>query len=162
MSGERDLDGNSRGNDPVPTSTVAGSLERGGTDVLDEFFGRFSVTIPRWLFPMAKQRSRIRNHTVQRDDTRNPDLVRTRYSSHLLRRKIRNRWWCIRLECSFSVCLAEVCQRPQFVVRRAFQRDESVVGCGLGTEKFVELSLGYRLLSSLSVLECEHHHHRDG
>ena len=118
--------------------------------------------MPRWLFPLAKQRSRIRNHTVQRDETGNPDLVRTRCNSNFLRRKIRNRWWCIRPEGSFSVCLAEVCQCLQFVVRRAFQRDESVVGGGLCTEKFVELPLGYRLLSSLSVLECEHHHHRDG
>ena len=80
----------------------------------------------------------------------------------LLRRAIRNRWWCIRPEGSFSVCLTEICQGLQFVVRRTFQRDESVVGGGVGTEEFVELSLGYRLLSSLSVLECEHHHHRDG
>ena len=60
------------------------------------------------------------------------------------------------------MCLTEVCQRSQFVVRRTFQRDQSVVGGGLGTEQFVEFSLGYRLLSSLSVLECEHHHDRDG
>jgi integrase/recombinase XerD len=46
------------------TSTIEGSC-----GVLCEFFDRYSLTIPRWLFTLTKQRSRAGNHTTHRDVT---------------------------------------------------------------------------------------------
>ena len=51
-----------------------------------------------------------------------------------LRQGIHHRWRGIRPEGSFSVLLTEVGEGLQFVVRRTFQRDESVVGSWLGAQ----------------------------
>jgi hypothetical protein len=72
--------------------------------------------------------------------------------------------WCgwIRREGSLSVRLTEVCERPQLIIRRTLQCDQSIVGGWLRTKQLVQFALGHRLLSRLRVLEGEDHHDGHG
>ena len=46
--------------------------------------------------------------------------------------------------------------------RVTVSRDHPVVGIRLRPHQLVELALNHQLLATLRVLDCEHHHHRDG